>query len=163
MSRKYQIFISSQMKRGTLNDERRVVRGVISRFGTLFEPWDWEHNGPAGTLPPMDYCLNEVRQSYALVLIVSSTLTNHTHREYKVAKVERIHLFIFFKKGMQRRKAFSLRKSLEKKNSPSWREYQNASELESLFYEALQNHMRMALDGLKAVPATTANYKSIKS
>jgi hypothetical protein len=151
------------MKLGTLKDERRVVRDVINRFGTLFEPWDWEHNGPAGTRPPMDYCLNEVRQSYAFVLIVSSTLTNHTHREYKVAKVEGKHLFIFFKKGMQRRKAFVFRKSLERKYSPSWREYQNTSELESLFYASLQNHMRMALDGLKAVPATSASYKGIKS
>ncbi len=161
-SRKHQIFISSQMKRGTLIDERHVIRDVINRFDTLFEPWDWEHNGPAGPRTPMDYCLDQVRQSYALVLIVGRTLTDHTHREYRVAKVKKKHLFVFFKKGLQQREAFSFRKSLEKKHSPSWREYQNTPELESLFYASLQNHVRMALDEFKVSPATSAKYKGIR-
>lgn len=159
MSQKHQIFISSQMKRGTLINERCVVRNVINRFGTLFEPWDWEHNGPAGPRTPMDYCLDQVRRSYALVLIVSRTLTDHTHREYRFAKVEKIHLFIFFKKGLQQKEAFLFKKSLEKKHSLSWREYQNMPELESLFYTSLQNHVRTALDEYKVAPATSAKYK----
>ncbi len=150
------------MNPGTLKNERRIVRKVINRFNISFEPWDWEHDGPAGPRTPMDYCLDQVKQSYALVLIVSRTLTDHTHREYKVAKIKKKHLFIFFKKGLQQREAFLFRKSLEKKHSPSWRAYRNIPELESLFYLSLQNHVHKALDEFKVAPATSAKYKGIK-
>ncbi len=150
------------MKRGTLNNERLAARNVIFRFDSFFEPWDWEHNGPAGPRTPMDYCINEVRRSYALVLIVGAILTDHTHKEYKVARNQRKHLFIFFKKGRQRKMAFTFRKTLQKRSSPSWREFQNASELESMLYLSLRNHVHIALSEFKAVPSTTIKYKGIK-
>ncbi len=150
-----QIFISSQMNPSTLKNERRAARKVIFKLRPIFKPWDWENDGPAGPRTPMEYCLNEVRQSHALVLIVSSTLTDHTFKEYKVAKAKRKHLFIFFKKGRQRGESLLFRKRLEKRRSPSWVVFQNTSELETKLYLSLLNHAHSALDEYKAVPSTS--------
>lgn len=160
---KHQIFISSEMKRGTLDHERRAARKVILQFRHFFVPWDWENDGPAGPLTPIEYCLRAVRQSYALVLIVSRTLTKHTHQEYNVARKEGKHLFVFFKKGLQQREALLFRRSLTKPRSPSWLVFQNASELESQLYLSLQEHVRIALNEFRATPSTKPKYKGIKS
>ncbi len=160
---KHQIFISSQMERGTLDDERHAARDVILQFDHVFVPWDWENDGPAGPLTPIEYCLRAVRQSYALVLIVSRTLTKHTHQEYNVARKEGKHLFVFFKKGLQRGEAFLFRRSLTKPRSPSWLVFENASELESKLYLSLQKHVHIALSEYRATPSTKPSYKGIKS
>lgn len=162
MNDKHQIFISSQMKHGTLNNERRSARKVIIRLGILFKPWDWEHDGPAGPRTPMEYCLQEVRKSYGLVLIVSSTLTQHTHKEYSLAKKEGKHLFIFFKKGTQRKEALLFRKELEKHHSPSWLVFRNTSELESRLYLSLQKHAHAALEEFKVFPSTKPQYTGVR-
>lgn len=159
MHHRHQIFISSQMKRGTLNDVRRSARKVINKFKYIFMPWDWEHDGTAGPQTPIDYCLNEVRRSHALVLIVSSTLTKHTHEEYKIAKNEGKNLFIFFKKGCQRGESLSFQKRLK----PSWREFQNISEFETMLFNSLQELAYTAIGEYKATPSMGTAYKGTRS
>lgn len=159
MNNRHQIFISSQMNRNTLRDERRSARNVIHKLKFVFNPWDWEHDGPAGSKPPMDYCLNEVRRSYALVVIISRTLTRHTHTEYKLAKKHGKHLFVFFKKGCQQGKSLLFRKRLK----PSWREFEKASEFESMLFKSLQDLAFNALGDYKSIPSTGMAYKKAKS
>jgi hypothetical protein len=156
---RHQIFISSQMNRNTLRDERCSARKVINKFKFVFIPWDWEHDGPAGSKPPIDYCLNEVRRSYALVLIISRTLTKHTLAEYNLAKRDKKHLFIFFKKRRQQGKSLLFRKRLK----PSWREFEKASEFESMLLKSLQDLAFKALGDYKATPSTSLAYKKVRS
>jgi hypothetical protein len=151
MPHKHQIFISSQMKPNVLSGERRIVREVICKFNWLFVPWDWENDGPAGPKTPMAYCLQEVKQSYALVLIVGRGLTKHVRDEYELAVNMSQPTFVFFKKGYQRGKSLAFRKSLR----PSWREFQNTSELETLFQLSLQDHIYTALREYRPATMTT--------
>lgn len=159
MNNKYQIFISSQMSRKTLREERLSARRAINDSGFLFVPWDWENDGPAGSKPPMDYCLNEVSRSYGLVLIVSRTLTKHTHAEYKLAKNDGKQLFVFFKKRCQRGNSLSFRKSLKS----SWRKFEEPSELESMLFKSLQDLAFKALGDYKSTPSSGVTYKKVKS
>ncbi len=159
MNNKYQIFISSQMSPNTLRNERRAARDIIQQFDFFFMPWDWENNGPAGSKTPMEYCLSEVRRSYGLVLIVSRTLTSHTRKEYRVAKDERKHLFVFFKKGCQQGAARLFKGRLK----PSWREFRNTSEFESMLSNSLRELIRDALGDYKATPSTSLTYRKAKA
>ncbi len=159
MNHRHQIFISSQLKPGTLNDERRSAYKVINKFNFIFVPWDWENDGPTGPKTPMEYCLIEVRRSYALVLIVGNTLTKHTRAEYNLAKKEGKHLFVFFKKGCQRGTTLSFRKRLKQ----SWLEFQNTSEFKSMLHKSLRDLLFMATEEYKATPSSEVAYMKARS
>ncbi len=139
MDIKHQVFISSQMTRQTLREERATVRKVIKRF-PHFRPWDWENNGCSGEHTPMEQCLEEVERSKALVLIVNRTLTENTRIEYEKAVDIGLSRFIFFKHGQQRGAAYEFRTSLSDEGSPSWLAYKNTAELRSAVYRSLQSH-----------------------
>lgn len=98
----------------------------------------------------MEYCLNEVRRSYALVLILSSTLTDHTRQEYEFARAQDKPTFVFFKKGRQRGNSIAFRKNLRS----SWRVFQNTTELESMLYKSLRNYVCDALREFKSTIST---------
>ena len=124
-----QIFVSSQLRRRTLKEERELVRKVIEEKCPGFVSRAWEHDGPAGSQCPMDYCLTEVERSYGLVLIVSREFTQNTQAEFERAINKDIHVFPFFKKGCQRGASLAFRNSLHP--APSYRVYRNLAELES--------------------------------
>jgi len=136
---RHQVFISSQIKPDTLQDERAEVRKVIKKF-PHFRPWDWEENGRAGMDTPMEQCLEEVCRSRALVLIVSRTLTDHTRMEYEQAVSIGISRFIFFKQNRQQGASLEFRRSLSEAGSRSWREFKNLAELKTRVFGSLQKH-----------------------
>lgn len=140
----HQVFISSQMTRETLREERMAVRQIIIERFAHFRPWDWEHNGCAGEKTPMEQCLEEVQRSRALVLIVSQTLTDHTRMEYEKAVEVGITSYIFFKQGRQRGPAYEFRESLTTEGSSSWLVYQNLQELRSAVLRSLTSRCYQA-------------------
>ena len=137
MIRQHQIFISSQVNRNTLCQERQAIREIIEDQFPHYSAWDWEHNGCAGEKTPMGQCLDEVRRSRALILIVSQTLTHNTRVEYEIATQMGIARYIFFRQGRQRGPAYEFRQSLSIPGSPSWLTYQNLEELRSAVLRTL--------------------------
>jgi hypothetical protein len=153
---KHQVFISSQMRRGALNCERASVREVILKFPTL-KPWDWENEGPSGPSTPMDYCLREVERSYAFILVVGGTLTNHTHQEYKKAVETKKNPFVFFKQTSRDQSARDFKKSV-KSSRPV---FKNMSELKSIVLNSLNEHIYSALENYQPEIATPAPMSEI--
>jgi transposase len=59
--------------------------------------WSWEQDATAGSYPPMDLCLAEVRRSDVLVLILGRRLTDNTRQEYELAATLGIPRSVFVK------------------------------------------------------------------
>lgn len=152
---KHQIFISSKMHRGVLKKERCAVRQTINKFPT-FKPWDWDNEGPAGPRTPMAYCLEQVEKSYALVLLVGRTLTNHTKQEYDKAISVKIKPFVFFKQVSRDQAAQKFRADL----TSSWLTFKNEAELKTMVRNSLNQHIYNALSSY--APTIGTKVKRIK-
>jgi hypothetical protein len=97
--RQLQVFLSSKMRRNVLHAERQAARKAILSFGGITRVWDWETCAHASNKPPLQVCLQAVRESHALVLILGRDLTYHTKREHGEAVKNRIPDFVFVKKS----------------------------------------------------------------
>lgn len=95
---KLQVFLSSKMRRNVLRAERGAAQRAIESI-ELWRCWNWEHSATAGPYPPMDLCLDEVKKSDALVLVLGRDLTAHTRQEYELAANLSIRRYVFVKEG----------------------------------------------------------------
>lgn len=95
------VFISSEMRSGELEKARRAAAAAISETG-FHNPWWWERNGIAGQHCSEAMCLGNARTSDYLVLILGSTITDITRREYLAAREAGATLIIFGPKGCDR-------------------------------------------------------------
>jgi hypothetical protein len=93
-----QVFLSSKMNRSVLKEERVVARRAIEAT-EVSRCWNWEQYATAGSFPPMDLCLDEVRRSDLLVLVLGRDLTNNTRQEYNLATKLGIPRIVFVKEG----------------------------------------------------------------
>jgi hypothetical protein len=98
-ARQLQVFLSSKMRRNSLRVERQAARKAILSFGGITRVWDWETCAHASNKPPLRVCLQAVRESHALVLILGRDLTDHTKREHGEAVRNKIPDFIFVKRS----------------------------------------------------------------
>jgi hypothetical protein len=62
------------MRRNVLSVERDAARRAIEAT-EVSRCWSWEQYATAGSYPPMDRCLDEVRRSDALVMILGRDVT----------------------------------------------------------------------------------------
>jgi len=92
-----QVFISSKMRRNALRAEREAARNAVKALG-FADAWDWETCGYADCRPPMQICLQAVRRSDVLVLLVGRDLTSHTKAEHREAIRCKKADFIFVKR-----------------------------------------------------------------
>lgn len=93
-----QVFISSKMRKDTLQAERDAAVEVVKRYPGL-RPWHWETCGYAASYPPMEICLKAVKDSDILILLLGYDLTENTRKEHQAAVRLKIPDFIFVKHG----------------------------------------------------------------
>jgi hypothetical protein len=93
-----QVFISSKMRRNALRAEREAAVAAVNEYPGL-KAWHWETCGFAAPYPPMDICLQAVRESHMLVLLLSKDITDNTAQEHELAVSLRIPDLIFIKDG----------------------------------------------------------------
>jgi hypothetical protein len=128
------IFISSKMRRRVLEAERLIARDTIKDLN-FARPWMWEEDAPAGPCCAMGLCLENVRTSDGLVLILGHDLTQNTRREYEEAEKNRVPVFMFVKEG---RLKDETRKFVdEKRQLVTYRQFGNISELKSWITKSL--------------------------
>lgn len=133
-----QVFLSSQMTHDVLSEERAAARRAIEATEVSW-CWSWEQHGTAGSFPPMDLCLDEVKRSHALVLVLGDELTENTHKEYSLAAELSIQRAVFVKEGKLKKSA---REFLERVRSEiTYQEFGNPGELEAMVRKSLLLNM----------------------
>lgn len=144
-----QVFLSSQMRRDVLSEERAVARRAIEAT-EVSRCWSWEQYGVAGSFPPMDLCLDEVRRSDALVLVLGRELTDNTRAEYELAEALGIPRIVFVKKG---RMLKSVREFLERISATvTYENFHSPGELEALVRRSLLMNMAHAFRNQRGRP-----------
>jgi len=139
-TKRLQIFLSSKMRRNVLKSERHTARQAIKRLG-FARVWDWETWGHATNKPPIQVCLQAVRESHALVLILGRDLTDHTRREHREAVKHRIPDFIFVKESRSLLNE-SARRYLDRQASRcTYRCFGSTTELRTYIQSSLQEHV----------------------
>ncbi len=150
-----QVFLSSQMRRDVLSEERVVARRAIEAT-EVSRCWSWEQYGMAGSFPPMDLCLDEVRRSDALVLILGRELTDNTRAEYELAEALGIPRIVFVKEGRMLKSASEFLKRIGA--TVTYENFQSTGELEALVRRSLLMNMARAFraQGERFVIASSA-------
>ncbi len=144
-----QVFLSSQMRRDVLSEERVVARRAIEAT-EVSRCWSWEQYGVAGPFPPMDLCLDEVKRSDALVLVLGRELTDNTRAEYELAEELGLPRAVFVKDG---RRSRSAREFLEHiRSGVTYEEFRNPGELEAMVRRSLLMNMARALRSQRGRP-----------
>ena len=144
-----QVFLSSKMNRGVLNEERIVARKAIEAT-EVSSCWSWEQYPAAGSYPPMDLCLAEVRRSDVLVLILGRDLTVHTRQEYDLATKLGIPRSVFVKDSRLRPHTREFLTSIQ--SAVTYEKFQNLSELETMVKRSLLSNMAYALRSQRGQP-----------
>lgn len=96
----------------------------------------------AGAFPPLDLCLDGVRRSDALVLILGSDLTDPTRREFEVACEIGIPRLIFVKQGSRNKPAREFLESVAETHT--YVKFRNSGELEAQLEDHLLRNMAHA-------------------
>lgn len=150
-----QVFLSSQMRRDVLSDEKVVARRAIEAT-EVSRCWSWEQYGMAGSFPPMDLWLSEVRRSDALVLVLGRELTDNTRSEYELAEALGIPRIVFVKEGRMLKSASEFLKRISA--SVTYENFQSPGELEALVRRSLLMNMAHAfrIQGGRPVVASSA-------
>lgn len=149
-----QVFLSSQMRRNVLSEERVVARRAIEAT-EVSRCWSWEQYGVAGSFPPMDLCLDEVRRSDALVLILGRELTDNTRAEYELAEELGLPRAVFVKEGRQLKSAREFLKRIGSGVTYEW--FQNPGELEAMVRRSLLMNMAHALRSQRGRPVIASS------
>lgn len=134
---------------GSLDAERQAVQRAIEPMKYV-GCWSWENSGFPGSFPPMDLCLDEVRRSHVLVLILGYDFTKNTRLEIEEALMLDLTCLVFVKEGKLGRQAQRFLKSIQ--NRVTYCKFQNASELETLVRDALDRNMALALRQTVGIP-----------
>lgn len=130
------------MRRNVLSEERIVTRRAIEAT-EVSRCWSWEQYSVAGSFPPMDLCLDEVRRSDALVLVLGRELTENTRAEYELAEELGLPRAVFVKEGRQLKSVREFLKRIGSGVTYEW--FQNPGELEAMVRRSLLMNMAHAL------------------
>jgi hypothetical protein len=144
-----QVFLSSKMQRNVLGVERAAARRAIEAT-EVARCWSWEQYVTAGSYPPMDLCLDEVKRSDALVLVLGRDLTTHTQQEYDLAADLGIHRYVFVKEGSLL--PHTRRFLTDIQSDITYQRFGNAGELETMVKKSLNAAMAYALRSLRGQP-----------
>lgn len=137
-----QVFLSSQMRHDVLSEERAAAQRAIEAT-EVSRCWSWEQYGVAGPYPPMDLCLDAVKRSDALVLILGRELTDNTRAEYELAEELGLLRTVFVKEGRLSR---GVREFLERIGSGiTYERFRNPGELEAMVRRSLLMNMARAV------------------
>jgi hypothetical protein len=128
------------MRRNVLRAERQAARKAILGFG-IARVWDWETCAPASNKPPLQICLQAVRQSDALVLILGRDLTCHTRKEHREAVRHKIPDFIFVKKSPSLLNENARRYLDSQRRRCTYRCFRSTIELRTWIRSSLQEHV----------------------
>jgi hypothetical protein len=156
-----QAFLSSKMRRNVLAAERDAACRAIEATEVSW-CWRWEDHATAGSYPPMDRCLDEVKRSDVLVLIVGRDLTPHTKEEYDLAARQGIHRNVFVKGGPLLQHTRDFLTAIQ--SDVTFQKFGNAGELETMVKRSLQTDMARAFRSLRGrnllVPFSTGGIAS---
>ncbi len=125
-----------------MHAERQAVRRAIAPMRYV-SCWSWEDSAFPGSFPPMDLCLDEVRRSHVLVLVLGRGLTENTRREVEEALRLDLTCLVFVKEEKLGREARAFLKSIQ--GGVTYWKFKNAGELETLVVDALDRNMALAL------------------
>jgi hypothetical protein len=141
--RHVKVFISSEMRSGELSNERAAVAAAISEMGA-HRPWWWEKDGVAGEYCAEAMCLGHASTSEFLILILGSTLTDITRKEFLAAKDASATTIIFGPKGCVRdRRAKRFFK--EQGDASTYGEYVSIADLKRRVQDSLYSAMVRAV------------------
>lgn len=84
----------------------------------------------------MDLCLDEVKKSDALVLILNRDLTNHTRQEYELAAELPIRRYVFVKEGGLLPHTRQFLEGIQ--SDITYQRFGNVSELETMIKDSLK-------------------------
>lgn len=132
------MFLSSQMTHDILSEERAAARRAIEATEVSW-CWSWEQHGTAGSFPPMDLCLDEVKRSHALVLLLGGELTENTRKEYDLATELGIPRAVFVKEGKLKKSAREFLKQVQ--SEITYQPFNNTGELEAMVRKSLLLNM----------------------
>lgn len=144
-----QVFLSSQMRRDVLSEERVIARRAIEAT-EVSRCWSWEQYGTAGSFPPMDLCLDEVRRSDAMVLVLARELTDNTRAEYELAEALGIPRIVFVKEGRMLKSASEFLKGI--RATVTYEKFRGPGELEALVRRSLLMNMAHAFRAQRGRP-----------
>ncbi|MGF1472930.1 MAG: DUF4062 domain-containing protein [Rubrobacteraceae bacterium] len=147
---KLQIFLSSKMQRNVLQPERIVARKAIEAI-EIWTCWHWEEHATSGSFPPMDLCLDEVKRSDALVLILGRDLTENTRQEYEMAASLPIRRYVFVKSGNLQPHTRQFLKDIQ--SEVTYQKFANVGELETMIKKSLQDDLVRGYRALRGYPA----------
>lgn len=136
------IFISSQMRDGVLDDERRAASETVQKLPFAF-PWWWEGNAFAGPYCAETVCVEQARSSDGLILILGEQITPITAREYEAARDSGASCYIFIKEGPHRDAQAQEFVERERANGVT-RNFRNLSELRALITDAIVGYVTVA-------------------
>lgn len=88
------MFVSSEMRSGSLSDARLAVAEAIEESG-FHDAWYWERDGHAGPFSSRPVCIGQAETSDYLILVLGETLTEVTRDEYFAAKGAAAAVIIF--------------------------------------------------------------------
>src|SRR5947209_6735984 len=147
---KLQVFLSSKMRRNVLRAERAAAHRVIEAT-ELWSCWNWELSATAGPYPPMDLCLDEVKKSDALVLVLGRDLTDHTRQEYELAADLPIRRYVFVKEGGLLPHTRQFLEAIQ--SDITYQRFGNVGELETMIKESLKMDVIRGYRSLSGQPA----------
>lgn len=144
-----QVFISSKMQRNVLQAEREAARSAVEGLG-IAKPWHWETCGCAAPYPPMMICLEAVRNSDALVLILGSDLTGPTRAEHELAVSLGIPDFMFLRQGRVKSATRDYVQSHQARCS--YMKFKTPQELQTMIESSLRRYLVDGFRNRKANP-----------
>ena len=98
----------------------------------------------------MDRCLDEVKRSDALVLILGRDLTEHTRQEYNLAASLGIHRYVFVKEGQLLAHTREFLTTIQ--SDLTYQKLGNPGELETMVKTSLKVDMAHAFRSLRGRP-----------
>lgn len=126
------------MRRNVLQPERIIARKAIEAT-ELWACWHWEEYATSGSFPPMDLCLDEVKRSDALVLILGRDLTENTRQEYEMAASLPIRRYVFVKSGNLQPHTRQFLGDIQ--SEVTYQRFENVGELETMVKRSLQDDL----------------------
>ena len=154
---KLQVFISSKMRKDSLQAERDAAVKAVKMSG--LKPWHWETCGYAASYPPMEICLEAVQNSDILILLLGYDLTKHTREEHQTAVRLEIPDFIFVKHGRLKKETRDYLAGHE--NRVTHMEFKSISELKTIIARSLSKEIaRGYRSGRSPRIGTRASYSS---
>ena len=144
-----QLFLSSKMRRNVLQAERIVARKAVEST-EVWTCWTWEQHATAGPYPPMDLCLDAVKRSDALILVLGRDLTDHTREEYELAAALSMRRYVFVKAGNLRQHTRDFLGEIQ--SDVTYQRFGNVGELETMVKDSLHADLIRGYRSLCSLP-----------